>query len=290
MSQSLDNLLFLLRPEKLEEGLFRGQNEDFGLDRVFGGQVVGQAIYAAGQTVPGKLTIHSLHCYFLRPGDNKKPIIFQVEVLRDGKTFSTRRTCAIQNGLPIFYMTASFQRAEHGFEHQKTMPQVTSPDELPDEKSMLGQLAHLLPEAKYDRFLAERPFEVRPVNFYHPFGGYTGEPCRNIWFRANGKVPRNEYMHLSLLGYISDYNLLPVVLQPHGKGFLEPDIQIATIDHAMWIHRPFDINDWLLYSIESTSASGARGYVRGEFYTQNGTLVASVTQEGVVRCISVKSG
>ena len=254
MSQALTNLLALLNLEKIEEGLFRGQSEDLGLRQVFGGQVVGQALYAAKETVPAERLIHSFHSYFLRPGDSQKPIIYDVEVLRDGNSFSARRVAAIQNGKPIFYMTASFQAPEPGYEHQKSMPTAPAPDALPSETDIARKLAHLLPPQARDKFLSDKPLEIRPVEFHNP-----------------------------LKGYASDFNFLPVALQPHGVGFLEPGMQVATIDHSMWFHRPFNINDWLLYSVESTSASSARGFVRGEFYTQDGTLVASTVQEGVMR-------
>ena len=246
MSQALNNLLTLLNLEKIEEGLFRGQSEDLGLRQVFGGQVVGQALYAAKETVPADRLVHSFHSYFLRPGDSAKPIVYDVEVLRDGQSFSARRVAAIQHGKPIFYMTASFQAPEPGYEHQK-------------------------------------PLEIRPVEFHNPMKGHTAEPTRQVWIRANGSVPADLRVHQYLLGYASDFNFLPVALQPHGVGFLEKGMQVATIDHSMWFHRPFDMNEWLLYSVESTSASSARGFVRGEFYTQDGVLVASTVQEGVMR-------
>ena len=258
MSQTLNNLLTLLNLEKIEEGLFRGQSEDLGLRQVFGGQVVGQALYAAKETVPEARLVHSFHSYFLRPGDSQKPIIYDVEVLRDGNSFSARRVAAIQNGKPIFYMTASFQAPEPGFEHQKTMPTVVGPEGLPS-------------------------LEIRPVEFHNPLKGHVAAPVRQVWIRANGTVPDDIRVHQYLLGYASDLNFLPVALQPHGIGFLEKGIQIATIDHSMWFHRPFNFNEWLLYSVESTSASSARGFVRGEFYTQDGALVASTVQEGVMR-------
>lgn len=283
MSHALQDLLNLLRLEKLEEGLFRGQSEDLGLRQVFGGQVVGQALYAARQTVPADRIIHSFHSYFLRPGDSQKNIIYDVETLRDGQSFSARRIKAIQNGQPIFYMTASFQAAESGFEHQKPMPQVTAPDNLPTESEIVRQLAHLIPKLARGKLLAEKPFEIRPVQFHNPLKGHVDEPIRHVWLRANGHIEGDQHIHQHLLGYASDFNFLPVALQPHGKGFLEPGIQIATIDHSMWFHREFDLNQWLLYSVESTSASGARGFVRGEFYTQDGTLIASTVQEGVIR-------
>nr|CBX79846.1 acyl-CoA thioesterase II [Erwinia amylovora ATCC BAA-2158] len=283
MSQALHNLLILLDLEKLEEGLFRGQSEDLGLRQVFGGQVVGQALYAAKQTVPQDRVTHSFHSYFLRPGDSQKTIIYDVENLRDGQSLSARRVKAVQNGQPIFYMTASFQGYESGFEHQKTMPEVPGPDALASESDIIRKMVQLIPEKARNKFLAERPFEIRPVEFHNPLQGHVSKPLRYSWIRANGPLPPDKRIHQYLLGYASDYNLLPVALQPHGKGFLEPGMQVATIDHSMWFHRSFDLNEWLLYSVESTSASGARGFVHGEFYNQQGSLVASTVQEGVIR-------
>ena len=283
MRQALENLLNLIHLEKIEEGLFRGQSEDLGLRQVFGGQVVGQALFAAKQTVPEDRVIHSFHSYFLRPGDSQKPIIYDVESLRDGKSFSARRVSAIQNGQPIFYMTASFQSPESGFEHQKPMPQVKGPDNLPNEQQMAQKMAHMLPEKLREKFIAERPLEIRPVQIHNPLRGHVDKPQRQVWIRANGTLPDDLRIHQYLLGYASDLNFLPVALQPHGKGFLESDMQVATIDHSMWFHRELNFNDWLLYSVESTSASGARGFVRGEFYNQQGELVASTVQEGVMR-------
>lgn len=283
MSQALENLLTLIHLEKIEEGLFRGQSEDLGLRQVFGGQVVGQALFAAKQTVPDDRIIHSFHSYFLRPGDSQKPIIYDVESLRDGKSFSARRVSAIQNGQPIFYMTASFQAPESGFEHQKPMPQVKGPDNLPNEQQMAQKMAHMLPEKLREKFIAERPLEIRPVQIHNPLRGHVDKPQRQVWIRANGTLPDDLRIHQYLLGYASDLNFLPVALQPHGKGFLEAHMQVATIDHSMWFHRSLNFNDWLLYSVESTSASGARGFVRGEFYNRQGELVASTVQEGVMR-------
>lgn len=283
MSQALSNLLALLNLEKIEEGLFRGQSEDLGLRQVFGGQVVGQALYAAKETVPVERLIHSFHSYFLRPGDSLKPIVYDVEVLRDGNSFSARRVSAIQNGKPIFYMTASFQAPEPGYEHQKTMPDAPAPESLPSETDIARSLEHLLPQVLKDKFLCERPLEIHPVEFHNPLKGHVAEPKRQVWLRANGTVPDDLRVHQNLLGYASDLNFLPVALQPHGIGFLEKGMQVATIDHSMWFHRPFNLNDWLLYSVESTSASSARGFVRGEFYSQDGVLVASTVQEGVMR-------
>ncbi|AKP34580.1 acyl-CoA thioesterase II [Yersinia aleksiciae] len=283
MSQPLAKLLDLLHLEKIEEGIFRGQSEDLGLRQVFGGQVVGQAIYAAKQTVPIDRIVHSFHSYFLRPGDSSKPIIYDVETLRDGTSFSARRISAIQNGKPIFYMTASFQSQEEGFEHQNTMPEVPSPDGLMSETDIARKFAHLIPEKVREKFIGNQPIEMRPVKFHNPLQGSVEEPNRYVWFRANGEIPDDLRVHQYLLGYASDFNFLPTALQPHGIGFLEPGVQIATIDHSMWFHRPFRLDDWLLYAVESTSASGARGFVRGQIYNQQGVLVASTVQEGVIR-------
>ncbi|SUH04827.1 acyl-CoA thioesterase II [Salmonella enterica subsp. enterica] len=265
MSQTLNNLLTLLNLEKIEEGLFRGQSEDLGLRQVFGGQVVGQALYAAKETVPEARLVHSFHSYFLRPGDSQKPIIYDVEVLRDGNSFSARRVAAIQNGKPIFYMTASFQAPEPGFEHQKTMPTAVGPEGLPSETEIAQSLAHLLPPILKEKFLCDRPLEIRPVEFHNPLKGHVAAPVRQVWIRANGTVPDDIRVHQYLLGYASDLNFLPVALQPHGIGFLEKGIQIATIDHSMWFHRPFNFNEWLLYSVESTSASSAGALFAASF-------------------------
>lgn len=283
MSQPLAKLLDLLHLEKIEEGIFRGQSEDLGLRQVFGGQVVGQAIYAAKQTVPIDRIVHSFHSYFLRPGDSSKPIIYDVETLRDGTSFSARRISAIQNGKPIFYMTASFQSQEEGFEHQNTMPEVPSPDGLMSETDIARKFAHLIPEKVREKFIGNQPIEMRPVKFHNPLQGSVEEPNRYVWFRANGEIPDDLRVHQYLLGYASDFNFLPTALQPHGIGFLSLGVQIATIDHSMWFHRPFRLDDWLLYAVESTSASGARGFVRGQIYNQQGVLVASTVQEGVIR-------
>ncbi|AJJ12622.1 acyl-CoA thioesterase II [Yersinia rohdei] len=283
MSQALKKLLDLLFLEKIEEGIFRGQSEDLGLRQVFGGQVVGQAIYAAKQTVPSDRSVHSFHSYFLRPGDSSKPIIYDVETLRDGKSFSARRISAIQNGKPIFYMTASFQVQEEGVEHQNTMPDVPPPEGLMSETDIARKFAHLIPEKVREKFIGHQPIEMRPVKFHNPLQGSIDEPNRHVWFRANGQMPDDLRVHQYLLGYASDFNFLPTALQPHGIGFLEPQVQIATIDHSMWFHRPFRLDDWLLYAVESTSASGARGFVRGQIYNREGELVASTVQEGVIR-------
>lgn len=243
---------------------------------------MGQALYAAKETVPADRLVHSFHSYFLRPGDSAKPIVYDVEVLRDGQSFSARRVAAIQHGKPIFYMTASFQAPEPGYEHQKQMPSAPSPDDLKSETEIARALAHLLPPQVKEKFLCDKPLEIRPVEFHNPMKGHTAEPTRQC-----GSAPTAAYRQTCacisicwVMRRISTscrlrYNR---TAWDSGKG-----MQVATIDHSMWFHRPFDMNEWLLYSVESTSASSARGFVRGEFYTQDGVLVASTVQEGVMR-------
>ena len=283
MSHQLDRLLKLIQLEKIEEGLFRGQSEDIGRPQVFGGQVVAQALFAARQTVPADRHVHSFHSYFLRPGDITQPIIYQSVNLRDGKSFSARDVNATQNGEAIFYLTASFQTYEQGFEHQDLMPEVPPPEELPSEQDIARRLFASLPEGIREQMTRDRPIEMRPVTFHNPFQGIQEKPQRYVWFRARGELPDDRDCHQYLLGYASDFNFLPTALQPHGRGFMEPGIQIATIDHSMWFHRPFRFDDWLLYAVDSPSASGARGFVRGQIFRRDGTLVASTAQEGVIR-------
>ncbi|WP_127957656.1 acyl-CoA thioesterase II [Serratia microhaemolytica] len=283
MSQPLKDLLALLQVERTEEGLFRGHSEDIGLRQVFGGQLIGQAIYAAQQTVIRERTLHSLHCHFLRPADSSKPIIYQVETLRDGSSFSARRVGAVQKGYAIFYLTASFQLSEQGFEHQNNMPQVPAPETLQAEPILMRKIAATLPAAIREKFTAEMPIEMRPVKFYNPLQGKSEPPYRYIWMRTNGKLPDDLHLHQYLLGYASDFHFLPAALQPHGVGFLQQNMQVATLDHALWFHRPFRLDQWLLYAVESPSAAGGRGLVRGQFYRRDGALVASSAQEGLIR-------
>ncbi|MEE2002205.1 acyl-CoA thioesterase II [Alkalimonas sp. MEB108] len=283
MSQVLDKLLSLLKLEPIELGLYRGQSQDLGFKAVFGGQVMGQALSAAKATIDEDRKVHSFHSYFLRPGDASKPIVYEVESIRDGKSFSTRRVRAIQFGKAIFYMTASFQREEEGFEHQDAMPEVPGPDELVSDLDFYQQHADKIPEALRSKFICEKPIEMRPVDFQNPFEPKQSAPKRYVWFKANGTMPDDLRVHKYLLAYASDFNFLPTALQPHGRSFLAPNMQVATIDHAMWFHQDFRFDDWLLYAVDSPSASGGRGLVRGQFYDRAGRLVASTMQEGVIR-------
>ncbi|WP_416776694.1 acyl-CoA thioesterase II [Xenorhabdus budapestensis] len=283
MSQALQNLINLMHLEKIEEGIYRGQSEDLGFPQVFGGQVIGQSLYAGKQTVTDERILNSFHSYFLRPGDSHKPIIYDVEILRDGASFSARRISAIQNGHPIFYMTASFQAHEEGFEHQGPMPKVPLPETLAPQQEIIKNISHQLPDKLKSVFSASPPLEIRPINFHRSINNSSEEPIRYVWFRSNGKLPEELCIHYCLLGYASDLNFLPTSLQPHNVHFMEKGIQVATIDHSMWYHRPFRMDDWLLYAIESPSASGGRGFVRGHIYNRGGVLIASTTQEGVIR-------
>ncbi|PSW07551.1 acyl-CoA thioesterase II [Photobacterium lipolyticum] len=283
MSKELNELLNLLHLEPLEQGLFRGQSEHLGLPQVYGGQVIGQSLSAAKETVDSQRHVHSFHSYFLLPGDPEKPIIYDVEKLRDGRSFSTRRVKAIQNGRPIFYLTASYQAVEEGFNHQSTMPDVAGPDGLASEKELVQSIAHHLPQQAVDTFGRDRPIEVRPVTVINPLKPQAAEPKQYLWIKANGEMPDDPRIHQYLLAYASDWGFLVTALQPHGVTLLTPKMQVATIDHSMWFHRPFRLDEWLLYAIDSPSASGARGLVRGEIYNQKGELVASAIQEGLMR-------
>jgi len=289
MGKVLNDLLDQLNLEKLEENLFRGQSQDLGLGFVFGGQVMGQAVFAAKSTVLAAQQVHSYHSYFLRPGNPKRPIVYDVERIRDGKSISTRRVKAIQDGEAIFYLTASFKAKEKGFEHQDVMPEAPAPEDLISEQEMALLHTDMLPDYIRDKLVSEKPIEMRPVTFVHPVEPDVEAPKRLVWFRASGKMPDDLRVHRYLLAYASDFNFLPTALQPHGVALLTPGMQIVTIDHSMWFHDDFRLDDWLLYSVESTVASDGRGLVRGQFFTRAGKLVASTIQEGLIRKKKVKA-
>jgi acyl-CoA thioesterase-2 len=283
MSKVLKDLLSQLNLEKLEENLFRGNNQDLGTGRVFGGQVMGQAISAAKDTVSENRNVHSFHSYFLLAGETDKPIVYDVERIRDGKSLSTRRVKAVQNGKAIFYMTASFKNREHGFEHQLEMPDVPKPEDLISEQEMSLLHTDTLPDSIRDKLISEKPIEMRPVTFVNPSDPEVESPKRFIWCRANGKMPDDLRIHRYLLAYASDFNFLPTALQPHGVSYLSPGMQVVTIDHSMWFHHDFRLDDWLLYVVESPAASDGCALVKGHFYTREGKLVASTIQEGLIR-------
>lgn len=282
-SNVMQALLDLLDLEALEVNLFRGQSTNIvGTKNVFGGQVLGQALMAAGRTVEGRLA-HSMHGYFLRAGDTRAPIVYQVERIRDGKSFTTRNVRAIQHGEIIFISAASFAVHEDGLEHQSPMPQVEGPEGVLNETELRQKIAHLLPEKIRASFERERPIEIRPVNPVNPFAPQRQEPLRHQWIRAQSKLPDDPFLHQCLLAFASDFALMGTAMLPHGVSFVQANLQAASIDHAMWFHRDFRIDEWLLYEMDSTSASHSRGMNRGSIFTQEGKLVASVAQEGLMR-------
>ncbi len=280
---ALDHLLGLLKLEKIEENIFRGNSQDLGFGNVFGGQVLGQALSAASQTVTPERGVHSLHAYFMRPGDPAKPIIYQVDCIRDGKSFTTRRVVAIQKGQAIFSLSASFQIQEEGFEHQASPPEVPGPEGLPSEMERAMQVKDKIPVSIRDKILCVKPIEIRPVNPINPFAPTKEKPVRYAWFKTIHKMPDDISVHKYLLAYASDFGLVATALYPHGHTFWEPNMQVASLDHSMWFHRDFRIDEWLLYVMESPSASKARGLSHGNIFTQDGRLVASTTQEGLIR-------
>jgi acyl-CoA thioesterase-2 len=279
-AKAIADVLVLLDLEPIEEDIFRGQSPEGRVQRVFGGQVLGQALVAATRTVESSRICHSLHAYFLRPGDPRVPILYEVDRSRDGRSFSARRVVAIQNGKQIFNLAASFQTPEQGYEHQFPMPDVPPPEELEDEIEVRRKNPALLPEPLRDWLTRARPFEARPVIIDPPGDRPPRPPYDNVWFRAAGPVPQP--LTQALLAYASDASLLSTSLLPHGKSIFS-NLQVASLDHAMWFHRPFRFDDWLLYAQDSPSASGARGFNRGAIYARDGTLLASVAQEGLIR-------
>jgi acyl-CoA thioesterase-2 len=282
-ARAIDNLLSILDLEVLEQNLFRGRGPKEGWQRVYGGQVLGQALVAAVRTVPEERIAHSLHGYFLLPGDPTQPIIYEVERIRDGGSFSTRRIRAIQHGRTMFFMTASFHKSERGFDHQVPMPEVPSPEDLPTEKQLRKRLLEHLPQEMRSYWERERPIELRPVDASRYFDREERKPVQHVWMRANGKLPDAFPLHQCVLAYASDFTLLDTALIAHGKLWFERDVQMASLDHALWLHRPFRADEWLLYAQDSPSASGARGFCRGSVFTREGILVASVAQEGLMR-------
>jgi acyl-CoA thioesterase-2 len=283
MSDVLSELVELLALERIEENLFRGQSQDLGWGLVFGGQVLGQALSAAVQTVPDDRAAHSLHGYFLRPGDARKPIVYDVDRIRDGKSFTTRRVVAIQNGRPIFNLSASFQGEEPGYDHADEMPDVSGPDGLLSELDQWREAIDRIPESYRARAVAERPIEIRQVDPVDPLDPSPAEPFHAVWVRAIDTLPDDASLHRYLLAYCSDFSFLTTSLRPHGESWAMPHMQVASLDHAMWFHRPFRLDDWVLHVIDSPSASNARGLVRGRYFTREGHLVASTAQEGLIR-------
>ncbi|MDX2158084.1 MAG: acyl-CoA thioesterase II [Hyphomicrobiaceae bacterium] len=281
--KALDALIQLLDLERLEENLYRGRGPSAGWQRVYGGQVLGQALVAAVRTVPDDRLAHSAHAYFLLAGDPLAPIVYDVERIRDGGSFTTRRVKAIQHGRAIFAMSVSFQKSEESLDHGSPMPDVPPPEALPTEKDLLARLLPHLPDNMRSYWERERPIELRIVDASRYFERKPRAPLQSVWMRATGRLPDTPALHQCVLAYASDFTLLDTALIAHGRMSFESDIQLASLDHAMWFHRPFRADEWMLYVQDSPSAYGARGLCRGSVFSRDGRLVASTAQEGLVR-------
>ena len=282
MSTAVATLMETLDLETLEVNLFRGRSPQVGWQRVFGGQVIGQSLVAATRTVEDR-SVHSLHGYFIRPGDPSVPIIYEVDPYRDGRSFTTRRVVAIQHGKPIFSMAASFHVAEDGLDHQFDMPDVPAPEDLPSEKELVARFSDAIPEMIRKYWERDRPIELRPVALRNYLEPVPSEPFQQVWIRASDTLPDDDALHQCVLAYASDMTLLDTALISHGRTLFDRDLQLASLDHALWFHRTFRADEWLLYSQDSPSSSNALGFTRGSIFTRDGKLVASVAQEGLIR-------
>ena len=283
MPDPIAALLEIFDLEPLEVNIYRGKNRDIGTGRVFGGQVLAQALVAARRTVDEPREAHSMHGYFILPGDLAAPIVYFVDRLRDGGSFTTRRVTAIQHGRAIFNLSASFQIAESGAEHQTPMPDVPPPEELRNELDLIRGMADRIPESVRPVLTQDRPIDFRPVAPIDPFHPEPRPPVRHVWLKAIDRLPDDPLIHQAVLAYASDYGLLGTALLPHALAPRSPTLQLATLDHAFWAHRSFRADEWLLYAMDSPAAAGARGFTRGAVYTRDGVLVASVAQEGLMR-------
>jgi len=279
---TIEELLHLMELETREVNLFRGASRDIGTPRVFGGQVLAQSIIAASRTVEEGV-IHSLHAYFLRAGDAKAPIVYDVDRNRDGRSFKSRRVVAIQHGRPIFTLAASFQLQQEGLDHQFEMPDVPMPKDLPSESNVPEDRLEQVPPLLRRWFTRTGPFDFRPVQKVDVFNPSPQPPFQNVWFRLTEKIEVSDLMHRALMAYASDFHLVGTATLPHGISFIQDDLMMASLDHAMWFHRPVRVDDWLLYSCDSPSSSGGRGLARGLIYDRSGRLVASTIQEGMIR-------
>ena len=282
MNAALKDLIEVLELENLEQHLFRGQSRNLGGRSVFGGQVLGQALVAASRTVEHSLA-HSVHAYFVRPGDMEAPIVYDVERIRDGRSFAVRRVHAIQHGRPIFSMMASFQQPEPGYEHQDSMPDVPPPEELVLESELRTRWLEDCPAPLKPGYQQELAIEFKPVTPRNPFRPESMPPQQHIWFRAAGPLPDDPCLHQSVLAYASDFNFLGTAMRPHAMSWFERHVVAATLDPVIWFHRPARLDDWLLYSMHSPSAQGARGLTQGQIYNRDGELVASLAQESLMR-------
>lgn len=284
MSEVLDALVELLEPTGTGENSFRGETQDLGFRALFGGQVMAQSLASALKTLPeGDWHAHSFHVYFMLAGTVTDPLEFEVDRLRDGRTFCTRQVKAIQNGRPILTMICSFQQPEEGFEHQAPMPEVKGPDGIHSQLELARMFRDYFPEKVRDIYTADKPIEMRvldPVNIFAPT---KKDPVKYLWMKADGTLPDDVDLHAKLLAYASDFNLLPTSLHPHARSYGQKGMQMASLDHSVWFHRPFRMDEWLLYAIDSPNAGGGRGFCRGQVFNQQGELVASVAQEGLIR-------
>jgi len=281
-NNTTEELLRLMELEALEVNLFRGESRDIGRPRVFGGHVLAQSILAASRTID-EGAIHSLHAYFLRAGDAKAPIVYNVDRSRDGRSFKSRRVVAIQHGRPIFTLAASFQLEQDGLEHQLEMPDVPPPEDLTSDTDIPEDRLVTVPPLLRRWFTRTGPFDFRPVHKTDVFNPHPQPPHSDIWFRLTEKIDAPDTMHRALLAYASDFYLVGTATLPHGISFIQPNLTMASLDHAMWFHRSVRVDDWLLYSCDSPSASGGRGLARGSIYDREGRLVASTAQEGMMR-------
>jgi len=282
VTQALDEVLELLDLEELEVNLFRGRSPQEQRQRVFGGQVAGQALVAACRTVARGLA-HSLHAYFLRPGDPRVPIIYQVDRIRDGRTFTTRRVVAIQHGEAIFHLSASFQPDEPGVDHQDPMPEAPDPDSLPTWQQRVARVLPRVPPEMREWLTRERPIDLRYVDEVPILSAEPRPAEQQVWMRADGKLPDDPPLHQVVVAYASDMTLLDTALLPHGVAWTDEHFMMASLDHAMWFHRRFRADEWLLYQLHSPNAASARGFTRGEIWTRDGQLAVSVAQEGLIR-------
>lgn len=283
--QWLDDVLDV---EQVEQNYFRGIATPQGRGRSFGGQVIGQALMSAIRTVGTEYPVHSLHAYFMRPGDATQPVLYQVERDRDGRSFATRRVIAVQGGKPILNLAASFHRAEPGHHHQYDMPDVPAPDDLKADSEMGEEMADDLPKDFLKWLRSPRPIEMRPVGLRPPYIRKEMPPSHAMWMRLRGGFGDDPAMHRAALAYTSDYGLLATCMLPFDKTFTDPEMQFASLDHAVWFHDEFRMDEWLLYVMDSPWSGGARGFNRGQIFTQDGRLVASTAQEGLVRNVEFK--
>lgn len=284
MTTAVQELLAILDLERLEHNLFRGRSPDTSWQRVFGGQTIAQALVAAQRTVDPDRHVHSLHGYFMLGGDPKVPIVYEVDRIRDGGSFTTRRVVAVQHGRAIFSLEASFQVDEHGLEHQKPMPAgVPRPESLPSQQEVVEKYGSAVPDAILRYWRRERPLEMKPVILKHYTSRERLDPEQHVWIRTTGALPDDRGIRAAVLAYLSDMTLLDTSTFAHGRAIFDRDIQAASLDHSMWFHRQHALDGWLLYTMDSPSTHGGRGFTRGALYAEDGTLVASVAQEGLIR-------